>query len=98
MYAKVKVKACVCVCVCVCLRGHTRRHACLVIQLCSTVCDSLDSSPPGSSVRGISQARILQWVAASFPEDLPNPGTEPVFPTLQVDSLPTIVINPIGDS
>ena len=87
-----------CVCVCLCVCTHTQRHAHLVIQLCSTLCDSLDSSPPGSSVHGISQARMLQWVAISSPEDLPNPGTEPVFPALQVDSLPTIVINPIGDS
>ena len=35
----------------------------LVSQLCPTVCDSMDCSPPGSSVYGISQARILVWVA-----------------------------------
>ena len=41
----------------------------------------MDSSLPGSSVRGISQARILGWVAMpSPPGDLPNPGTEPVSP------------------
>ena len=68
------------------------------LQSCLTLCYPMDRSPPGSSVHGISQARMLQWVAISSPEDLPNPGTEPVFPALQVDSLPTIVINPIGDS
>ena len=50
------------------------RHACcvLVTQLCPTVCDPLDCSPPGSSVYGVLQARILEWVAmpssrGSFP-------------------------------
>ena len=49
----------------------------------------MDCSPPGSSVHGISQARLLESVAISFSRDLPNPGTEPSSPTLQVDSLPT---------
>ena len=35
-------------------------------QSCLTVCDSMDCCPPGSSVHGISQARILEWVAISF--------------------------------
>ena len=39
---------------------------CLVAQLCPTLCDSLDWSPPGSSDHGIFQARILDWVAISF--------------------------------
>ena len=34
--------------------------------LCSTLCNSMDCSPPGSSVHGISQTRILEWVAISF--------------------------------
>ena len=37
-----------------------------VTQLCPTLCDPVDSSPPGSSVHGILQARILEWVAISF--------------------------------
>ena len=36
------------------------------LQLCPTLCDPIDSSPPGSSVSGILQARILEWVAISF--------------------------------
>ena len=36
---------------------------CLVAQSCPTHCDPRDCSPPGSSVHGISQARILEWVA-----------------------------------
>ena len=36
------------------------------LQLCPTLCNPMDSSPPGSSVHKILQARILQWVAISF--------------------------------
>ena len=36
------------------------------LQLCPTLCDPTDGSPPGSSVPGILQARILEWVAISF--------------------------------
>ena len=36
---------------------------CSVAQLCPTLCDPLDSSPPGSSVHGILRARTLEWVA-----------------------------------
>ena len=35
-------------------------------QLCPTLCDPIDGSPTGSSVPGILQARILEWVAISF--------------------------------
>ena len=42
---------------------------------------------PGSSVNGILQARILEWVAIPSPGDLPDPGIEPRSPALQVDSL-----------
>ena len=37
-----------------------------VAQLCMTLCDPMDCSLPGSSVHGIFQARILEWVAISF--------------------------------
>jgi len=36
------------------------------LQSCPTLCDPIDSSPPGSSVHGILQARTLEWVAISF--------------------------------
>ena len=36
------------------------------LQSCPTLCDPIDSSPPGSPVPGILQARILEWVAISF--------------------------------
>ena len=40
---------------------------CLVTQLYLTLCDLKDCSPPGSSVHGIFQARILEWVGSSCP-------------------------------
>ena len=49
----------------------------LVVQLCPTLCDPMDCSLPGSSVCRILQARILEWVAVPFPEDLPDPEIEP---------------------
>ena len=44
---------------------------------------------PGSYVHGISQARILEWVAIPFSRDLTDPGIEPLSPALQEDSLPS---------
>ena len=36
------------------------------LQLCPTLCDPIDGSPPGSAVPGILQARTLEWVAIAF--------------------------------
>ena len=60
----------------------------LVAKSCLTLCDPMDCSPPGSSICGILQVRILEWVAISFSRGFPNPGIEPRSPTLQTDSLP----------
>ena len=48
------------------------------LQSCLTH-DPMDHSPPGSSVHGILQARILEWVAMPSSGDLPDPGIEPVY-------------------
>ena len=61
----------------------------LVTQLCPTICNPIDCSPPGSSVHGILQARILKWAAIHSPGDLPNPGIESGSPAFQADSLPS---------
>ena len=53
-----------------------------IAQSYLTLRNPMDCSPPGCSVHGISQARILEWVAISSPGDLPNPGIEPVSPVL----------------
>ena len=49
-------------------RGHQRAAAAAAesLQLCPTLCNPIDGSPPGSPVPGILQARTLEWVATSF--------------------------------
>ena len=47
----------------------------------------MDYSLPGSSVHGILQTRILEWLAISFSRDLPDPGSKPGPPAQQTDSL-----------
>ena len=61
----------------------------LVATSCSTPCDAMDCSLPGSSVHGILQARRMEWVPFSSPGDLPDPGIEPESPALQAESLPS---------
>ena len=61
----------------------------LIAKLCLTLNDPMDCSSLGSSVHGILQARILEWVAICSPGDLPDPGINPGSPALQADSLPT---------
>ena len=46
-------------------------------------------NPPGSTVHGILQAGILEWLPCPPPGDLPDPGIEPGSPVLQADSLPS---------
>ena len=53
----------------------------LVSQLCPTLCIARDCSPPGASINGILQARILELPFPS-PGDLSGPGIEPVSPAL----------------
>ena len=62
-----------------------------LLQSCLTLRNPMDCSLPGSSVHGILQARIMEWVAMPFSRCLLNPGIKPassVAPALQVDSLP----------
>ena len=55
-----------------------------VAQSCPTHCE-----PTDHKVRGILQARILEWVASPFSRGIfPSPGIEPMSPTLQANSLP----------
>ena len=65
----------------------------LVVQSHPTLCDSMDCSPPGSSVHGSSPGKNtgmgchLPFAICHLPGDLPNPGIKPRSPTLQADSL-----------
>ena len=80
---------CVCVCVCVCV--HVCIHAKL-LQFCLTFCDPVDCTLPGSSLHGILQARILEWVAMlSSKGVLPTQESNPFLSCLlywQAGSLP----------
>ena len=49
----------------------------LVVQSCPTLRNPMDCSPPNSSVHGILQVRILEWVVIQFSGDLPDLGIEP---------------------
>ena len=51
-------------------------------QLCPTVCNPMDCSPPSSSIHGIFQARIVEWVAISF-----SRGSSPPRDRTQVSSI-----------
>ena len=44
------------------------------LQLCPTLCDPMDCSPPGPSIHGIFQARVLEWVAIAVSADFPRQG------------------------
>ena len=62
--------------------------ACMLsLESYPTSCDPMDFSPPGFSVHGFSRQEY--WSGQPFPSpgDLPDPGTEPRSPALQVDSL-----------
>ena len=85
-----------CVCVCVCVRAHS------VTQLHLTLCTPVDCGLPGYSVRGILQARILEWVAISSS----RASSQPRDPTcvsshllhLQADSLALSHLGSLYDS
>ena len=61
---------------------------CSVPTSCLTLCNSMDSSAPGSSVHGVSRQEYWSGLPCPPPGDLPDPGIKPTSPALQVDSLP----------
>ena len=62
---------------------------CSVTQFCPTLWDPTDCSPQGSSVHGILQARILEWVAIPFSMGSSRPRDQTRSPALQADSFTT---------
>ena len=54
---------------------------------CVRLCNPMDCSLSGSSIHGIFQARVLEWVAISFSRGSSDPGIEPGSPALQADTL-----------
>ena len=78
------------------MRSNVGYHCCCsVTKWWLTFCDPMECSMPGSSVHGISQARILEWVAISFPDQ----GSNSSLLHWQVDSLPlSHQGSPVGDN
>ena len=60
-----------------------------VAQLCSTLCNPMDCSLPGSSFTGFSGQENQSGLPFPFPRDLPNPGIEPGSHALRADALPS---------
>ena len=77
--------------------SHTHKasvtHCCAVLDLVAQSCRSLwnpmGCSPPGFSVHGLLQARILEWEAFPFSRGSSQPRIKPRSPALQVDFLPS---------
>ena len=69
-------------------------ECCFVTQLCPALRDPMDCRPPSSSVHGILQARILEWVASL--RDLLNPGIEPISSALAGGFLTTELLGRRG--
>ena len=65
-----------------------------VAQSCPTLCNPIEGSPPGSSIHGIFQARILEWVVISFSRGYSWPEIKLASPALQADTLPA---EPVGN-
>ena len=65
-----------CMCVCVCVRVCVCVCTLSVDHSCPALWEPMDCSPLGFSVHGISQERMLEWVAISFPGDLPGSEIE----------------------
>ena len=93
-------------CVCVCFGKYESESVSCSVYL--TLCEPMDCSPPGSSVRGIVQARILEWAAIPFSRGIfPFQGSSPGLLRWRADSSssephgspwPFIVIIPITGS
>ena len=68
----------------------------LVSQSCPTLCNPMDCSPPGSSVHGILQARILEWVAiSSFRGSAPYLAVLPFIASLATSKVKVKSLSPV---
>ena len=69
---------------------------CSVAQSCLALWNPIGFNPTGTSVHGIFQAVILEWVAISFPEDLLDPGIKPTSPMSSVLVGESFTTTPLG--
>ena len=68
--------------ICILNNNVTFCHCCSGVKSCPTLCNLMDYSLLGSSVHGIFQARILEWLPFPPPGDVPHPEIEPVVQSL----------------
>ena len=78
-------------------------HCPLVAQSCLTLCDPMDCGPPGSSVHGILQVRILEWAAISSSDFISsrvyiNKSKSLICPSFLLPPLVTISLFPVSMS
>ena len=64
--------------------SRARSVWCVSAQLCPTLCDPMNCSPPDSSVHGILQARILEWIATLFSRGSSQPRDQPLSPVSSI--------------
>ena len=69
-----------------CNKKHTEVK---VAQLCPTLCNPKDCSPPGSSVLGFPRQEYWSGLPCPSPGDVSNPEIDPRSPALQMDSIPS---------
>ena len=69
-----------------------------VAQSCPTLCDPMDCNLSGSSVHGIFQARVLEWLLFLFSGDLPDSEIKPRSLASQADSLPPEPLEKASDA
>ena len=63
---------------CVYVHIYVKYYCCCFAKLCPTLCDPRDCSSPGSSVYGVSQSRILEWVAISYARGSSDSGIKTI--------------------
>ena len=79
------------------LLGNTPPHACVLSHFSyARLCDPMDCNPPGSSVHGILQVRILEWVAMPSFRGLLNAGIEPASPASPAVQVDCLLTEPLG--
>ena len=71
-----------------CAPVRYRKESYSLSHLCLTLCNPMDCSLPGSSVHGILQVKVLEWVAISFSKGSSWPRAWIWYPALQADGLP----------
>ena len=95
-----------CVSFCFCTMKRISYALALVVQSYPTLCDCMDCSPPGSSLHGILQARILEWVAFSFSRGFSQPRDQTwvsriaarfftIWATSEANWMGDLVLNPM---